>query len=73
MSLRIDAIRECFEGAVPATLGTCGGDGLPNAAVISQVQYVDPDHVAISPVVVINTPLPSPYITPFPWGRTMVE
>lgn len=48
MKARLDAIRECFEGVIPATLATCAADGTPNLAVISQVQYVDPEHIALS-------------------------
>lgn len=39
-------LRTCFEGAVPSALATCGDDGMPNIAYLSQVQYVDPRHVA---------------------------
>lgn len=48
MKARLDAIRGCFEGAIPATLATCSADGTPNIAYISQVQYVDPEHIAFS-------------------------
>ncbi|HET8714738.1 MAG TPA: pyridoxamine 5'-phosphate oxidase family protein, partial [Holophagaceae bacterium] len=48
MKARLDAIRECFEGVIPATLATCAADGTPNIAYISQVQYVDPEHIAFS-------------------------
>lgn len=41
-------IRACFEGAIPAMLATCGADGVPNVAYISQVFYVDAQHVALS-------------------------
>jgi adenylate cyclase len=41
-------IRACFEGAIPAILGTCDATGLPNVAYISQVYYVDERHVALS-------------------------
>jgi len=44
----LDAIRPCFEGAIPATMATCGADGMPNVAYISQVYYVDARHVALS-------------------------
>ncbi|MGV3573213.1 MAG: GAF domain-containing protein [Ramlibacter sp.] len=41
-------IRACFEGAIPAMLATCGADGVPNVAYISQVFYADEHHVALS-------------------------
>lgn len=44
----LSTIRACFEGAIPAVLATCGPDGLPNVAYISQVFYVDEGHVATS-------------------------
>ena len=44
----LDAIRACFEGAVPATLATCDPAGVPNVAYLSQVEYVDAGHVALS-------------------------
>ena len=46
--LRLADIRACLEGAIPAVLATCGADGAPNVAYISQVFYVDERHVALS-------------------------
>jgi adenylate cyclase len=48
MTLKVDAIRECLEGVIPGTMATAALDGTPNVAYLSQVQYVDNDHVALS-------------------------
>lgn len=48
MKPRLDAIRECFEGAVPAIMATADLAGTPNVAYLSQVQFVDVRHVALS-------------------------
>ena len=47
-ALTLDAIRHGLEGDIPATIATCAPDGTPNCAYLSQVEYVDPDHVALS-------------------------
>lgn len=44
----LESIRACFEGVVPSVIATCALDGTPNVAVLSQVHYVDADHVALS-------------------------
>ena len=46
--LALDSIRDCFEGVIPAVMATAGADGMPNIAYLSQVQYVDHEHVALS-------------------------
>lgn len=48
MSLTLESIRRCFEGAIPAQIATCAADGTPNVAYLSQVHYVDGGHVALS-------------------------
>ncbi|HET8710257.1 MAG TPA: GAF domain-containing protein [Spongiibacteraceae bacterium] len=48
MSITVDGIRRCLEGAIPATMATSAADGTPNAAYLSQVEYVDPQHIALS-------------------------
>lgn len=46
MSVNITPLRACLEGAIPSTLATCAPDGTPNIAYLSQVQYVDHQHLA---------------------------
>jgi predicted pyridoxine 5'-phosphate oxidase superfamily flavin-nucleotide-binding protein len=47
-SLDLDAIRPCLEGAIPGVMATCAADGTPNVTYISQVEYVDAGHLALS-------------------------
>ena len=46
--ISVDAIRECLEGALPAMVATCAADGTPNVSYVSQVNYVDAQHVALT-------------------------
>jgi len=46
--LALESIRDCFEGVIPAAMATTSADGVPNIAYLSQVQYVDSEHVALS-------------------------
>lgn len=48
MNLTLDSIRPCFEGAIPSAIATCDPDGTPNVSYLSQVEYVDASHVALS-------------------------
>jgi adenylate cyclase len=48
MSVRLESLATCFQGLLPAELYTCSTDGIPNAAYVSHVDYVDPQHVALS-------------------------
>lgn len=48
MSLGLERLTACFQGILPAMLFTCSKDGIPNAAFLSHVDYVDPTHVALS-------------------------
>lgn len=48
MTLTLGSLRRCFEGAVPAAIATCDLGGVPNVAYLSQVHFVDRDHVALS-------------------------
>ena len=47
-AITLDDIRPCFEGAIPAVMATCDADGIPNVAYLSQVDYVDAQHLALS-------------------------
>jgi hypothetical protein len=44
----LESLATCFQGLLPAQLFTCSADGIPNAAYLSHVDYVDPSHVALS-------------------------
>ncbi|AMO36600.1 GAF domain-containing protein [Thauera humireducens] len=48
MKIALDAIRNCLDGAIPGQIATVAADGTPNVAYLSQVQYVDARHVALS-------------------------
>ena len=48
MAATLHSIRPALEGAVPAVIATCAQDGTPNVSYISEVHYVDPEHVALS-------------------------
>ena len=48
MSIIPEELHPAFQGIYPAAITTCSADGEPNTTLISQVYYVDPDHVALS-------------------------
>jgi adenylate cyclase len=48
MTPRLDSIRASLDGVIPATIATCAPDGTPNVAYLSQVEFVDDKHVALS-------------------------
>ena len=48
MSVTLESLATCFQGLLPAQLFTCSRDGIPNAAYLSHVDYVDSTHVALS-------------------------
>jgi adenylate cyclase len=47
-TLTVDHIRDCLEGFIPSAIATCAADGTPNVTYVSQVDYVDREHVALS-------------------------
>ena len=48
MSLTLEQLTPCFQGILPSMFFTCANDGTPNAAFLSQVDYVDPARIALS-------------------------
>jgi hypothetical protein len=48
MSVTLESLATCFQGILPSQLFTCSQDGMPNAAYLSHVDYVDSSHVALS-------------------------
>jgi adenylate cyclase len=48
MTPALESLATCFQGLLPAQLFTCSRDGVPNAAYLSHVDYVDASHVALS-------------------------
>jgi len=42
------ALRDCLDGAIPGVVSTCAPDGTPNIAYMSQGQYLDAQHLALS-------------------------
>ena len=48
MGMLPDEIKAAMQGIIPSHVVTCSREGTPNASAISQVYYVDADHVALS-------------------------
>jgi adenylate cyclase len=48
VSPRLGDLRDCFEGVIPSVVATLDADGAPNISYLSQVHFVDEDHVALS-------------------------
>ena len=47
-SINLNAIRSCLEGVTPSVISTVSPDGTPNVTYVSQVHFVDAQHVALS-------------------------
>src|SRR5215831_17179581 len=43
-----EEIKAAMQGVIPSHVVTCAQDGTPNVTAISQVYWVDPEHVALS-------------------------
>jgi hypothetical protein len=48
MAVITDEMKVAMQGIIPSAIVTCSKDGSPNIAYVSQVYYVDGDHVAVS-------------------------
>ena len=44
----LQSLSICFQGLIPSYIATCADDGTPNITLLSQVHYVDRNHVALS-------------------------
>jgi len=47
-AIRLSDLPQCFQGVVPSIIATCDDRGMPNITYVSQVYYVDEQHVALS-------------------------
>lgn len=48
MTVKLETLDRCFHGIIPGVIATSDRDGVPNVSYISQVQYIDHRHVALS-------------------------
>ncbi|MDQ8020965.1 MAG: GAF domain-containing protein [Moraxellaceae bacterium] len=44
----MDALRGALDGSIPPIIATVSRDGVPNVSYVSQMEYVDASHVALS-------------------------
>ena len=44
MTVTLESLATCFQGLIPSLFFTCSSDGIPNAAYLSHVEYVDGEH-----------------------------
>lgn len=47
-AITLSGVRRMFEGVIPATMCTVSAEGMPHLCYLSQVEYVDESHVALS-------------------------
>lgn len=48
MTPSLDLVRPCLEGVIPGMVATCDAGGIPNVSYVSQIHFVDSEHVALS-------------------------
>ena len=48
MEIKLEDLHPAFQGVTPSEITTCSAAGEPNTTAISQVYYVDSNHVALS-------------------------
>ena len=48
MEIKLGDLLPAFQGVIPSEIITCSAEGEPNTTAISQVYYVDSNHVALS-------------------------
>ena len=46
--LRLSQLARCFEGLIPCALATASKSGVPNVTYLSQLLFVDEQHVGLS-------------------------
>ncbi|MGC3981068.1 MAG: GAF domain-containing protein [Steroidobacteraceae bacterium] len=48
MNFALEDLRNCMDGVIPGSISTCAADGMPNVSFLSNIEFVDPEHVALS-------------------------